>query len=100
MSEFRSGNQEGRHLRISPLALQGLSRSLANEGLWHGLTGRGYRFSVPPTSKCHAARPEIMLTNEGRKLIAASNLVAASVSRLVAARVILANLIATSVTGH
>jgi hypothetical protein len=41
-----------------------------------------------------------MLTNEGRKLIAASNLVAASVSRLVAARVILANLIATSVPGH
>jgi hypothetical protein len=34
-----------------------------------------------------------MLTNEGRKLIAASNLVAASVSRLVAARVILANLL-------
>jgi hypothetical protein len=42
----------------------------------------------------------MMLTNEGGKLVAASNLVAASVSRFVAARVILANLIATSVTGH
>ena len=41
-----------------------------------------------------------MLTNEGRKLIATSDLVAASVSRFVAARVILANLIATSVTGY
>ena len=41
-----------------------------------------------------------MLMNKGGKLIAASNLVAASVSRFVAARVILANLIATSVTGH
>lgn len=39
-----------------------------------------------------------MLMNQGGKLIAASNLVAASVSRFVAARVILANLIATSVT--
>ena len=41
-----------------------------------------------------------MLTNEGRKLIAASDLVAASVSRFVASWVILANFIATSVTGH
>jgi hypothetical protein len=40
-----------------------------------------------------------MLMNKGGKLIAASNLVAASISRFVAARVILANLIATSVTG-
>jgi hypothetical protein len=39
------------------------------------------------------------LMNQGGKLIAASNLVAASVSSFVAAWVIFANLIATSVAG-
>jgi hypothetical protein len=36
-------------------------------------------FRCPPPSRYHAARPELMLTNEGRKLITAANLVAASV---------------------
>ena len=40
-----------------------------------------------------------MLMNKGGKLIAAPNLVAASVTSYIAVRVILADLVATSVTG-
>jgi hypothetical protein len=40
-----------------------------------------------------------MLMNKGGKLITAPNLVAASVTSYVAARIILADLVATSVTG-
>ena len=49
--------------------------------------------------KALADRVLAILMNKGGKLIATPNLVAASVTSYVAARVILAHLVATSVTG-
>jgi hypothetical protein len=62
---------------------------------------RGFnRLSAPGMVKRDALLTgKTTLMNQGGKLIAASDLVAASVSRYIATRIILANFIATSVTG-